>query len=97
MGYSAALVEACLGMPQVYQNFTKGCYGLSPFLFVTWLVGDIAKGSAFFATGAPFPFILCSIFQSIVDIVIILQIVKDNYISKPPQTQNNSAEALHQL
>jgi hypothetical protein len=82
LGFLGLLIESMLGVPQVIKNIKNGTTGLSPVLFLTWLVGDLAKTVAFFGTGAPLPFILCGIVQIITDIVIILQIVIGNYFTK---------------
>lgn len=96
LGYLAALIEACLGVPQIYKNITQGCYGSSPVLFLTWLVGDLAKGAAFVATGAPFPFVICSFFQAIVDIVIIAQILYVNIFDKEAAAKAAKSKAENQ-
>lgn len=93
LGYLALLIEAMMGMPQLYMFYKNGARGENPVLYVTWLVGDLAKTAAFIATGANFPFIACGLVQTLVDIIIIGQIIVDTYIKKGGGDNDNQKAA----
>jgi hypothetical protein len=75
LGLLSASVEACLGLPQIYQNFKqKSTKSLSIVLVATWVFGDLFKTFYFIRSNAPFQLIGCGVFQIIADFLVIFQI-----------------------
>lgn len=82
LGFLALGIEACLGVPQLYQNLKKkSTAGLSYELIASWAVGDLFKTLYFVYSGAPLQFILCGCVQLAVDAAITFQII--TYDNKP--------------
>ena len=76
LGLASMSIEATLGMPQFYSNYTtKSVEGLSLFMIFTWFVGDFFKTLYFIIEAQPFQFIMCGVVQLSVDILIVLQIL----------------------
>jgi len=66
--------KACLPLPQFWSNYQKkDTRGLSYGLIGSWFLGDLFKTTYFVTKNQPFQFILCGIFQLIVDSSIIGQ------------------------
>lgn len=75
LGTFTAIAEATLGVPQMISNFrTRNVSTISYLLVASWFSGDIIKTCYFTFINAPLQLILCSVTQSVVDVVIILQI-----------------------
>ena len=75
LGLLSASIEACLGIPQIIQNFKlKSTKSLSIVLVATWLLGDLFKTFYFLKSKAPLQLIGCGLFQIIADFLIIFQI-----------------------
>jgi solute carrier family 66, member 2 len=82
LGFFALGIEACLGTPQLYQNYQKrSTAGLSYEMIASWAVGDLFKTLYFIYSGAPLQFILCGAVQLTVDAAITYQIM--TYDNKP--------------
>ncbi len=76
LGYAALLVEAGLLIPQVLLNYERGStQGVTTTLLFTWIGGDVIKLAYFLVTEQPRPFVVCSIVQLCIDVVLICQIV----------------------
>ncbi|KAL7748273.1 hypothetical protein RI367_006232 [Sorochytrium milnesiophthora] len=76
LGYLALGMEACVPMPQAYNNYLrKSTHGLSLALVGGWFTGDAFKVLYFIWTGTPFQFVLCGILQFSVDVLICWQVL----------------------
>lgn len=76
IGLVSMSIEAMLGMPQAYSNWSKkSVEGLSIKMIGMWFLGDFAKTCYFIIEFQPFQFILCGVIQLTVDIIIIAQIL----------------------
>ena len=63
MGTLSSLIEAMLGVPQFYLNYTrKNTQGLAPLLIGMWLFGDGYKLMYYYSYNSPMQLILCSVF-----------------------------------
>ena len=79
LGYAALMTEACLGVPQLAQNFSRGnTEGFSLVLLGTWFLGDSYKTLFFIFKGLPTQFIACGAFQLLVDILLLYQVTTYN-------------------
>jgi len=75
LGMVALLVEACLGLPQLFRNFArKSTTGMSVKMVIMWLLGDIGKTIYFVVNANPPQFYICSSLQITIDILILLQV-----------------------
>lgn len=75
LGYCSLMIESMIGIPQIKENYkNKSTKNLSFFMIFIWLSGDTMKTLYFSKFKAPIQFIVCGIFQMIVDTVIIFQI-----------------------
>lgn len=87
MGTWSSVIEAMLGVPQFYLNFSKkNTQGLAPLLIMMWLFGDFYKLTYYISTSSPIQLIFCSVFQICTDVSILSQfwIYREN---------NNSVES----
>lgn len=76
LGFFALAIEACLGLPQVYKNYTnQSVQGLSTVLLATWFLGDGYKTVYFVYKAQPAQFIACGTFQLMVDCVLLFQYI----------------------
>jgi hypothetical protein len=76
IGSLAAGVEAIIGVPQVITNYQdKSTGSLSVGMILLWLLGDSFKTIYFISNESPVQLIYCGVFQLLIDIVIIYQIV----------------------
>mmetsp|Transcript_13018 Transcript_13018/g.21993 ORF Transcript_13018/g.21993 Transcript_13018/m.21993 type:complete len:85 (+) Transcript_13018:693-947(+) len=63
LGILSSLIEACLGLPQFYLNFTrKNTEGLAPLLIMMWLFGDVYKLGYYMGYNSPLQLLGCSVF-----------------------------------
>lgn len=100
LGSLAAGVEALIGIPQAYSNFsTKSTGALSYGMILTWVFGDTFKTYYYYNTLAPVQLIICGFFQLTVDFLLILQLTfydsietnsKDGKTIKFDQNYSNS-------
>jgi uncharacterized protein with PQ loop repeat len=74
LGTLALGIEALLPVPQALRNYqAKSTAGLSGTMVVSWLLGDIFKTIYAIAKPAPVQFMLCGAFQSLIDVVVFVQ------------------------
>ncbi|KAJ1084111.1 hypothetical protein NDU88_004265 [Pleurodeles waltl] len=75
LGFVAVLMEAMLGVPQLWQNFQKrSTQGMSVAMVLLWTAGDTFKTSYFIINESPDQFWLCGILQICIDIAILVQV-----------------------
>ena len=75
IGIFAAVVEASLGVPQLYKNLVnKHTEGLSAVFILIWIIGDSFKAIYSYMIGTPIQLVLSAAFQLLVDLVIMIQI-----------------------
>lgn len=80
IGYISLIIESMIGIPQIIENYkNKSTKNLSFFMIFFWLTGDTLKTLYFLKFKAPIQFILCGLFQMIIDCSIIFQI---NYYNR---------------
>jgi hypothetical protein len=95
IGALAAGVEAILGVPQVMSNYIEKSTGsLSVGMITLWLLGDSFKTFYFLIKESPIQLVYCGAFQTIVDILIIIQIVYYNSM-EDYKIIDKSKELLH--
>jgi len=88
VGFLAVFVEAMLGVPQFWRNWTNGStQGMSVKMVLFWLSGDVFKTVYFLLRNAPLQFFLCGALQVSVDIAIILQVLM--YDNSPQKQKVN--------
>lgn len=76
IGTLSLFIESLLGVPQAVENYKKkSTKGLSTFLILSWVGGDLLKTVFYLKNGSPVQFIACGVTQVIVDVIIILQII----------------------
>jgi uncharacterized membrane protein YvlD (DUF360 family) len=93
LGALALAIEACLGLPQLYRNqVSHSTQGLSSFLIGSWLLGDVGKTIIFVALAAPLQFLACGLFQIVIDIVIIAQMI--SFRQRPQQTLSKLVDSI---
>ena len=64
VGFLAVFVEAMLGVPQFWRNWTNGStQGMSVKMVMFWLSGDVFKTVYFLLRQAPLQFFLCGSLQ----------------------------------
>ncbi len=74
IGFLSLSIEAVLGLPQAYNNFERrSVRGMSLGLIGGWFAGDASKTVYFVIKGAPLQFLLCGVFQLLVDFLIVFQ------------------------
>lgn len=97
LGTASALVEACLGVPQVYNNFkNKSTDTLSLIMIFTWVLGDSFKSFYFYKTEAPLQLLMVGLTQLLIDFVIIAQIYYYNNIyPKLNKTKKGENISIH--
>jgi uncharacterized protein with PQ loop repeat len=75
VGFIALLIEACLALPQFINNYNnKTTHGMNKAMVCIWGIGDIFKLTYFILREVPLPFLICSVFQFMLDILILAQI-----------------------
>lgn len=75
LGFVAVLMEAMLGVPQLWQNFQKrSTQGMSVAMVLLWTAGDTFKTAYFIINESPAQFWLCGILQICIDIAILIQV-----------------------
>lgn len=75
IGYASLLTEACLAVPQLYQNLrTHSTIGMSASMVLLWAGGDLFKTGYFVIKQVPMQFIVCGIIQVTVDLMILAQV-----------------------
>ena len=75
LGFCSLLLEALLGLPQLYKNCVSGSTeGMSTVMVLCWTSGDFFKTGYFLVRKAPEQFWLCGMLQVTVDIGILLQV-----------------------
>jgi len=76
VGFLAVFVEAMLGVPQFWRNWTNAStQGMSVKMVLFWLSGDVFKTVYFLLRHAPMQFFLCGALQVSVDIAILAQVL----------------------
>ncbi|EQC41492.1 hypothetical protein SDRG_01459 [Saprolegnia diclina VS20] len=76
VGIVALGTEACLGLPQVHKNHKRrSTDGVSYTMVVGWAFGDVFKTMYALHTSSPLQFVLCGATQTLVDGVLVLQIL----------------------
>lgn len=76
LGAMTALIEAFLGVPQVYEIFTSKNVGtISYILVMSWFVGDLFKLTYYLISNAPMQLLGCVSLQLLVDAIVICQIM----------------------
>ena len=74
LGLLSSLIEAMLGVPQLYLNYSrKNTKGLAPLLIFMWLFGDLFKLGYYLTNELPLQLQCCSGFQVLVDLLILSQ------------------------
>ncbi|XP_078400697.1 solute carrier family 66 member 2 [Cetorhinus maximus] len=75
LGFSAVLIEAMLGVPQLFQNFkNKSTAGMSVKMVLLWTLGDVFKTTYFIANATPVQFWVCGTVQICIDVAIFFQV-----------------------
>ncbi|XP_078066743.1 solute carrier family 66 member 2 [Mustelus asterias] len=75
LGFSAVLIEAMLGIPQLFRNFkNKSTAGMSVKMVLLWTLGDIFKTTYFIINATPVQFWVCGTIQICIDIAIFFQV-----------------------
>ncbi|KAF1741404.1 hypothetical protein MXB_4329 [Myxobolus squamalis] len=75
IGSISSFLEALVTLPQLYYNYSnKNVKGLSMIMVIMWLCGDVFKFFYLVGVNAPFQFVYCNVFQTIVDIAIMGQV-----------------------
>lgn len=75
LGFTAVLIEAMLGVPQLCRNFkNKSTAGMSVKMVLMWTLGDIFKTAYFIINGTPVQFWVCGALQICIDIAIFFQV-----------------------
>lgn len=75
LGYLALGTESLLATPQLWKNYqNKSTTGMSIFMVMGWLIGDIFKTGYFIFLNQPFQFIICGSIQVSIDCLIICQV-----------------------
>lgn len=96
LGFASLLLEACLGVPQLWKNYAnKSTEGMSIQMVLCWLSGDLFKTFYFIVREAPSQFWLCGTLQVLVDIFILVQVAmyrrrQTPIIPKSPHAKINS-------
>jgi uncharacterized protein with PQ loop repeat len=73
LGTLSSLIEAMLGVPQFYLNYTrKNTKGLAPMLIFIWLFGDLFKLSYYYGNKIPLQLMICSGIQVVIDLLILM-------------------------
>jgi len=86
LGMVALLVEACLGLPQLFRNFSrKSTTGMSFKMVLMWLIGDLGKTVYFFVNSNPAQFYICSCLQITIDVLILGQVFFYGRRSRSPR------------
>lgn len=76
LGSLAVMFEAMLGLPQLLQNFHNGSTkGMSVKMVLLWTAGDVFKTTYFVMNESPTQFWVCGVFQIIIDVAILLQVL----------------------
>lgn len=76
VGYVSLGIEALLVLPQILRNARRrSTEGLSIILILTWVVGDVIKVVYYAYKKQELPFIVCGVFQILLDVVVIAQFV----------------------
>ncbi|KPI84518.1 hypothetical protein ABL78_6428 [Leptomonas seymouri] len=76
VGYVSLGIEALLVLPQILRNARRrSTEGLSVVLILTWVGGDIIKVAYYIYAKQALPFIVCGIFQILLDVVVVAQVV----------------------
>lgn len=75
LGFTAVLIEAMLGVPQLCRNFkNKSTAGMSVKMVLMWTLGDIFKTAYFIINATPVQFWVCGALQICIDIAIFFQV-----------------------
>jgi solute carrier family 66, member 2 len=75
VGYISLSIEALLVVPQILRNARRrSTQGLSIVLILSWAVGDIIKVIYYSYAKQALPFIICGIFQVLLDVVVVVQL-----------------------
>ncbi|XP_055504900.1 solute carrier family 66 member 2 isoform X2 [Leucoraja erinacea] len=75
LGFTAVLIEAMLGVPQLCRNFkNKSTAGMSVKMVLMWTLGDIFKTAYFIINATPVQFWVCGALQICIDIAIFYQV-----------------------
>lgn len=75
LGFTAVLIEAMLGVPQLCRNFkNKSTAGMSVKMVLMWTLGDIFKTAYFIINATPVQFWVCGALQICIDIAIFIQV-----------------------
>lgn len=94
VGYLALGVESLLVVPQILRNARRrSTAGLSIILIVSWGVGDIIKVVYFAYKKQELPFILCGIFQTVTDIVVVAQVIYYRFYLRADGDANATEDA----
>ncbi|XP_078257895.1 solute carrier family 66 member 2 [Rhinoraja longicauda] len=75
LGFTAVLIEAMLGVPQLCRNFkNKSTAGMSVKMVLMWTLGDIFKTAYFIINATPVQFWVCGALQICIDVAIFFQV-----------------------
>lgn len=75
LGFGSLLLEAMLGLPQLYKNcLSRSTEGMSTLMVLCWTTGDCFKTGYFLVRNAPEQFWMCGLLQVTVDLGILLQV-----------------------
>lgn len=76
IGYCSTLSDAALALPQALENFkNKSVKGMSIWMVLMWLVGDLFKTCYFIIKSQPIQFLVCGMTQITLDIIILVQVL----------------------
>lgn len=76
LGSLALMFEAMLGLPQLLQNFSnRSTKGMSVKMVLLWTAGDVFKTTYFVINESPAQFWVCGLFQILIDVAILLQVL----------------------
>lgn len=94
VGYASLMTEACLAVPQLYQNYrTHSTIGMSATMVLLWAGGDLFKTGYFVIKQVPMQFIVCGIIQVTVDLLILAQVALYPS-SKVPKDRSKKKDAI---
>ncbi|EFC42574.1 predicted protein [Naegleria gruberi] len=93
LGMLSVTIEALLAVPQVITNFQNGSTeGLSLVLIATFVLGDTLKTAYFVFKQLPYQFVFCGAFQIFVDMIMVIQMIYYNFVTRGSAYANKFQE-----
>ncbi|KPA74171.1 hypothetical protein ABB37_09434 [Leptomonas pyrrhocoris] len=94
VGYISLGIEALLVLPQILRNARRrSTEGLSMILILTWVVGDVIKVVYYCYAKQALPFIIGGIFQILLDVVVVAQVVYYGFYLRRGSVAGSGEEA----